>query len=28
MTNPEAAFNQRFSIGGLAMGLRFNLNKR
>jgi len=28
MTNPEAAFNQRFSIGGLAMGLRFNLTKR
>ncbi len=28
MTNPDAAFNQRFSIGGLAMGLRFNLNKR
>lgn len=28
MTNPGAAFNQRFSIGGLAMGLRFNLNKR
>lgn len=28
MTNPEASFNQRFSIGGLAMGLRFNLNKR
>lgn len=28
MTNPEAAFNQRFSIGGVAMGLRFNLNKR
>lgn len=28
MTNPEAAFNQRFSIGGLSMGLRFNLNKR
>ena len=28
MTNPEATFNQRFSIGGLAMGLRFNLNKR
>lgn len=28
MTNPDAAFNQRFSIGGLSMGLRFNLNKR
>lgn len=28
MTTPGAAFNQRFSIGGLAMGLRFNLNSR
>ncbi|WP_439505714.1 outer membrane beta-barrel protein [Sediminibacterium sp.] len=28
MTRPEASFNQRFSIGGLMMGLRFNLNKR
>ncbi|MBA4259031.1 MAG: hypothetical protein C0446_07690 [Chitinophaga sp.] len=28
MTTPEASFNQRFSIGGLMMGLRFNLNKR
>jgi hypothetical protein len=28
MTNPDASFNQRFSIGGLNMGLRFNLNKR
>ncbi len=28
MTTPGAPFNQRFSIGGLAMGLRFNLNSR
>lgn len=28
MTTPEASFNQRFSIGGLMMGFRFNLNKR
>lgn len=28
ITTPGAPFNQRFSIGGLAMGLRFNLNSR
>lgn len=28
MTSPGAAFNQRFSIGGLAVGLRFNLNNK
>lgn len=28
MTSPGTPFNQKFSIGGLAMGLRFNLNSR
>lgn len=28
MTTTGAPFNQKFSIGGLAMGLRFNLNSR
>ncbi len=28
MTNAQASYNQKFSIGGLAIGLRFNLNRR
>ncbi|MEO8174156.1 MAG: hypothetical protein ABI581_13775, partial [Sediminibacterium sp.] len=28
MTTPQAGFKQKFSIGGLALGLRFNLNNR
>ncbi|MDE3252841.1 MAG: hypothetical protein KGO92_08535, partial [Bacteroidota bacterium] len=28
MTTPQATFKQRFSIGGLSVGLRFNLNRK
>ncbi len=28
MTTPQSIYNQRFSIGGLSLGLRFNLNKK
>ncbi len=28
MTTPQSTFNQRFTIGGLALGVRFNLNNR
>lgn len=28
MTTPQSSFNQRFSVGGLSIGLRMNLNKR
>jgi Outer membrane protein beta-barrel domain len=28
MTNSRAIYNQRFTIGGLSIGLRFNLNNR
>lgn len=28
MTTPQSSFNQRFSVGGLSIGLRMNLNNR
>ncbi len=28
MTTPQSIFNQRFSVGGLSVGLRMNLNNR
>jgi len=28
MTTPQAAYNQKFSLGGLSIGLRFNLNRK
>lgn len=28
MTNAQAAYNQKFSLGGLAVGLRLNLNRK
>ncbi|MBL7760593.1 MAG: PorT family protein [Sediminibacterium sp.] len=28
ITTPESVYKQRFSVGGLSVGLRFNLNKR
>lgn len=28
MTNEKASFKQRFSLGGISVGLRFNLNKQ
>lgn len=28
ITTPESVYKQRFSVGGLSLGLRFNLNKR
>lgn len=28
MTNAQSSYNQRFHIGGLAIGLRYNLNRR
>lgn len=28
MTTPQSSFNQRLSIGGLSVGLRFNLNRK
>lgn len=28
ITTPESLYKQRFSVGGLSLGLRFNLNKR
>lgn len=28
MTTPQASFKQRLSLGGLSLGLRFNLNRR
>ncbi len=28
MTTPQSSFKQRFSIGGLSVGLRFNLNRK
>ncbi len=27
MTNPQASYKQRFSLGGISLGLRFNLNR-
>jgi hypothetical protein len=28
MTTPQSTYNQKFSLGGLAIGLRFNLNRK
>lgn len=28
MTTPQSTFKQRFSVGGLSVGLRFNLNRK
>jgi hypothetical protein len=28
MTNTGAAYNQKFSVGGLSVGLRLNLNRK
>jgi hypothetical protein len=28
MTTPQASYNQKFSLGGISLGLRFNLNRQ